>query len=922
VKRRSVGLPITAIAVALVATSATAADKVDFVRDVQPLFKAHCSSCHGEKQLSGLRLDAKAAAFKGGESNGVVIVPGKAKESVLIRLVRGDDKDQRMPPEGDPLTAAQVDLLIRWIDEGANWPDGVDTVENRLDHWSFQPLRQFPSGLDADHFIRAELQKSGLALSTPADRRTLIRRLSLVLHGLAPTPEEVDAFAADPDPAAFEKLVDRLLASPRYGERWARHWLDVIAFGETHGFEVNTPRENAWPYRDYVIQAFNADTPYPRFIKEQLAGDALGVDAATGFIVAAAALLPGQTGKDEESILKARQDELNDMVAGAGGAFLGLTLHCARCHDHKFDPVTQVDYYSLQAIFAGVRHGERPLSTQASEEQIRERNQLNERQAWLAHELAILEPLSQLGESPALRTSVSARRNVEHVAPVETHKVRFTVLATIDGNRHEPCIDELEIFSTDGRNVALASAGAKPEASGSYDNPKHRLKHINDGRYGNDRSWISSQRGGGWVSIEFAKPETIDSIVWGRDRNEKYADRLPLDYRLEAQMTDGSWRMIAGGADRAAPGKPAEVSARRERQSDDDRARATRLQSELNEIERRLPALSEEQVVYAGRFEPAATSYRLHRGEAMQKREPVPPAAVQAITPALSLSNETPEQARRLAFADWLGDPQNPLVARVLVNRLWQHHFGEGLVSTPNDFGRNGAKPSHPELLDWLAGEFIRSGWSIKHMQKLIVMSACWQQSSQPTADGLAKDAQSRLLWRFPPRRLEGETLRDNMLAAAGSLDLRMGGPGFSVFAANSNYVRLYNPKKDYGPAEWRRAIYMTKVRVAQDATFGAFDCPDAGQPQPKRPRSTTPLQALNLFNAPFVLQQADILAQRIQREAGDARANQVRQAFRLVVQRDPDAEESRACEALAREHGLTALCRALLNSNEFLFLP
>ncbi|HVJ87393.1 MAG TPA: DUF1549 domain-containing protein, partial [Caulifigura sp.] len=405
-KRRSVGLPITAIAVALVATSATAADKVDFVRDVQPLFKAHCSSCHGEKQLSGLRLDAKAAAFKGGESNGVVIVPGKAKESVLIRLVRGDDKDQRMPPEGDPLTAAQVDLLIRWIDEGANWPDGVDTVENRLDHWSFQPLRQFPSGLDADHFIRAELQKSGLALSTPADRRTLIRRLSLVLHGLAPTPEEVDAFAADPDPAAFEKLVDRLLASPRYGERWARHWLDVIAFGETHGFEVNTPRENAWPYRDYVIQAFNADTPYPRFIKEQLAGDALGVDAATGFIVAAAALLPGQTGKDEESILKARQDELNDMVAGAGGAFLGLTLHCARCHDHKFDPVTQVDYYSLQAIFAGVRHGERPLSTQASEEQIRERNQLNERQAWLAHELAILEPLSQLGESPALRTSV------------------------------------------------------------------------------------------------------------------------------------------------------------------------------------------------------------------------------------------------------------------------------------------------------------------------------------------------------------------------------------------------------------------------------------------------------------------------------------------------------------------------------------
>jgi hypothetical protein len=258
----------------------------------------------------------------------------------------------------------------------------------------------------------------------------------------------------------------------------------------------------------------------------------------------------------------------------------------------------------------------------------------------------------------------------------------------------------------------------------------------------------------------------------------------------------------------------------------------------------------------------------------------------------------------------------------VLVNRLWQHHFGEGLVSTPNDFGRNGARPSHPELLDWLAGEFIRSGWSIKHLQKLIVMSDCWQQSSSPNANGLAKDAQSRLLWRYPPRRLESEVLRDNMLAVAGTLDSRMGGPGFSVFAPNSNYVRVYNPKVEYGPGEWRRAIYMTKVRVAQDSTFGAFDCPDAGQPQPKRPRSTTPLQALNLLNSSFVLQQSDFFARRIQSDVGDDAVRQVRRAFRLTVQRDPDAREASVSETLVREHGLAALCRALLNSNEFLFVP
>jgi hypothetical protein len=296
---------------------------------------------------------------------------------------------------------------------------------------------------------------------------------------------------------------------------------------------------------------------------------------------------------------------------------------------------------------------------------------------------------------------------------------------------------------------------------------------------------------------------------------------------------------------------------------------------------------------------------------------------VTAIGLALQLPPETPERERRLAFARWLGDRHNPLPARVLVNRIWQHQFGEGIVSTPNDFGRNGARPSHPELLDWLAAEFMDHGWSIKYLQRLIVTSATWRQNSAPVPAALQKDAATRLLWRFPPRRLEAEAIRDDMLAVSGVLDLRMGGPGYSAFAPNFNYVRVYDPKPEYGPADWRRMVYQTKVRMAQDSTFGAFDCPDAGQSSPHRARSTTPLQALNLFNSGFVNQQAEILAARLRREAGEGSLDaQIKRGFELTVLRDPAPDETRVCSQLATEFGLPVLCRVLLNANEFLFIP
>ncbi|HEX8202306.1 MAG TPA: DUF1549 domain-containing protein, partial [Isosphaeraceae bacterium] len=351
---------------------------VDFVRDVRPILRRHCYACHGpNKRRSGLRLDVKAGAFAEGAS-GPAIVPGAAADSPLIWFVSGEDERLVMPPKGDRLSAAEVGTLISWIDQGASWPDGLDggTPEDPRDHWSFRPRTspEPPAPADGnwprngiDRFILRRLEDEGLRPAPEADRAAWLRRASFDLTGLPPTPERVAAFVADPRPDAHERILDELLASPRYGERWAQHWLDVVRYADTHGFEVNTERPNAWPYRDYVIRAFNADTPYDRFVREQVAGDALGRDEATGFLVTASVLLPGQIGKDAPSMRRARQDALDEIVTNTGLTFLGLSLGCARCHDHKFDPVSQGDYYAMQAFFAGVEYGERPLRTPEAE---------------------------------------------------------------------------------------------------------------------------------------------------------------------------------------------------------------------------------------------------------------------------------------------------------------------------------------------------------------------------------------------------------------------------------------------------------------------------------------------------------------------------------------------------------------------------
>ncbi len=922
---------------------------IDFARDIQPILAQSCYECHGaERQESNYRLDTRDTALGIADFGDPPIVRGDSAASPLIQFVARVAPDEIvMPPDGEgtPLTNEQVSLLRAWIDQGVKWPEelaGPAETSLTTDHWSFQPLRQPPLPAinddwiinPVDAFVLARLQGSGLPPSPPSDRRQLIRRLYLVMLGLPPAAEEIERFITDDLPAAYERLVDRVLNDPHYGERWGRHWLDVVRFGESDGFETNHERPNAFPYRDYVIAALNEDKPYDRFVFEQIAGDAAGQDAATGFLVGGAYDIVKSP--DINLTLAQRQDELADMVNTTGTAFLGLTVGCARCHSHKFDPIPQKDFYSMQAVFAGVQHGERELRTPANEPARKTIEALRDTLAEREQELAALRELAKVHstEPPDLRPPVQVKVNVEQFPPTEARFVRFSIHATNNGS--EPCIDELEVYAAreeparEGNeasaenfvDAAVTTRDAVITASGTLPGFEiHKLEHINDGRYGNSFSWISDTPGSGWVQIELAEPVLIERVVWGRDREELYRDRLAVDYTVEVATELGRWRTVANSEDRQPyDGQdPPDGFIARLPAGEAQRARGVfdatvRLRQRIDELTR-----SHAQV-YAGRFAQPGTTHRLYRGDPMAKREPVAPDAL-SVTGSLQLPLDAEEERRRIALGNWIASADNPLTARVAANRLWHYHFGTGIVSTPSDFGAMGTPPSHPELLDWLATELIRSGWSLKHIHRLILCSNTFRQASAPREVGLTADAGCRLLWRFPPRRLEAEAIRDCVLWAAGTLNEAGGGRGFMLFDVNKETVHHYFPKETLTPAEWRRMVYMTKIRQEQDAVFGAFDCPDGGQVIPQRSRSTTPLQALNLLNSDFAMEQAEFFARRLQREAGAAPEDQVQRAFVVVYGRPARAAELTDSVAFVRKFGLPAMCRALLNSNEFLFI-
>ncbi len=1063
-------LVVSVLVVLTLATDTTLA--VDFQSEIEPILRTHCIDCHGpDEQNSQLRLDRLASMLAGGDSGEPAIVRGNPAASHLLRLIKREEAGREMPPD-EALSETNIQLIEKWIAEGAPTPDsyGPATAAVELDHWSFQPIQRPAKSDSIDGFIQAKLREHGLQPSDEADRRVLIRRLYLVMLGIPPSPDEVEQFVNDDRDDAWTRIVEQILASPHYGQRWASHWLDLVRFGETDGFETNRERPNAWPYRDWVIESFNQDKPYDQFVREQLAGDALGVDIGTSFLVAG----PRDIVKGQDPLLGQvqRMNELDDMINTTGTAFLGLTTGCARCHNHKFDPISQRDYYSLQAIFAGVNHGDRSLPiSRETKEQIESLDQeiselqrklerfrrvetiaskaLDESAATFAFEPAgtgtkanvdedpgfggkqytwwqlrphqdhvtyrpklrgryrvwlswgagfathcsdaryvirskdgeqeiaqvnqqlpatggdeiprvprwsgffdagvhALEPDDELvlvggahGTAltadavvfqpeqaceridrcppPTRRDAVVPTINVEQFPPREVQFVRFIIERT---NGAQACIDELEIFS-EGKNVALAETGAKATSSGDFQHPLHKLAHINDGQYGNPRSWIVDSNQGGWVQIELPKPTTIDQIAWGRDRLKEYNDRLAIEYRIETALRPNEWESLVSSADRRPYG---ETKIETELysfdglpQSDADQGR--QWLEEWKSARDRKRELEQSTPVYAGIFSQPGPTHRLYRGEPNAKREPVGPDTIRAFD-SLDLANDAPEQQRRLALANWIASSDNPLTARVIVNRLWQFHFGVGLVDTPSDFGTNGVPPTHPQLLDWLASELIDNGWSLKHVHRLILHSQTWRQSGQPRPDAMRVDASSRLWWRFPPRRAEAEVLRDSILSVAGTLEAdRSGGPGFSAFEVQMENVRHYHPKQDFGPEDWRRMVYMTKVRQEKDQVFGVFDCPDASMVVPKRSRSTTPLQALNLLNSRFVLQQAEMFADRLRGES-DTVNEQIRRAWELCFSRPPTEAELADSEAFIDQQGLAAFTRALLNANEFLFIP
>jgi hypothetical protein len=599
-------------------------------------------------------------------------------------------------------------------------------------------------------------------------------------------------------------------------------------------------------------------------------------------------------------------------------------MGCARCHNHKFDPILQKDYYAMQAVFAGVNHGERALREKTAAAAGKELASLKSDETAKNAQLdALRKKAAAAGNATAptapgkLRPPVNARLNEETFPPTEAVAVKFTILAT---NNAEPCIDELEIYDASGRNVALAGGGAIASASGTLPGHAiHKLEHINDGKTGNEHSWISNTMGQGWVQIGFPAKARIQRIVWSRDRDVRFADRVPTQYRIEVAAESGKWTTVASSEDRQpfnAKGDPGDFFAKLPAS---EAAAARQLQADLAALKTRIDKFSEN--AWVGNFSSAPErTYRLYRGEPMQKREVVAPDAL-TVTGTLGLAVDEPDQQRRVRLADWIASPQNPLTARVLVNRLWHYTFGNGIVDTPSDFGANGSRPTHPELLNWLADEFVKGGWSIKHIQRLILMSATFRQSSAPRADAAALDADGRLLWRYTPRRLEAEAIRDSMLAVSGALDLKMGGPGFYLMDVVTENVMHYFPKEKYTPAEYRRMVYLFRIRAAQDGVFGSFDCPDGGSVMAKRSRSNTPLQALNLFNSSFITQQSDLLAKRLRTEAGEAPDAQAAFAFRLFYARPPDAYEQRSSAEMIRTHGLQSFARALYNTSEFLFV-
>jgi hypothetical protein len=940
------------------------------------------------------------------------MVPGNPDESILVDYVTGTDPE--MPKNGDPLPVEEVMALRAWIRAGAPWPDGK-VLEDRhvpdAQWWSFRPLVRpavppsaSPHAIIAnpiDAFVVAKLQEKGLPQSPSADRRTLIRRLSFDLIGLPPSPQEIEAFVDDPDPdhIAYCRVVDRLLESPRYGERWARHWLDIVHYGESHGYDKDKPRPNAWPYRDYVIRAFNDDKPYRQFIEEQLAGDVVypgSVDGieALGFIAAGPWDFIGHAEVPEIKIdgKVARHLDRDDMVATAMGTFTSLTVSCAQCHNHKFDPISQRDYYQMQAVFAAVDRSdmsydrdpaiaaERVALEKRSLELLQQQKEVHDRiLALVGGELVPLDQriadatvalnrseLPEFGYHSGIETRddvikwvqvdlgdsqqisaleyVACRDTFNNIGPGFGFPIRFKIEASDDSEFKNEVVTLVDQTSADFPNPGVA-----PQRLEGISNAGHEVR----ARYVRFTATKLANRLPDDFIFALAELAVYSSDGSNRTRGAAVSalDSIEAAPRWQrSNLVDGYFY----GRPPAGPDELDELQNLREmlvrsRVDSETLAYRDRIKAEIVEVVAARNALPAPQAVYAGRVHTGSGAftgtggnggkprpiYILDRGNVTQPKDEVSPGALTCLSQLsgwFDLPKEHSEGDRRAALARWISDDRNPLTWRSIVNRVWQYHFGKGLVDTPNDLGRMGAEPTHPELLDWLAVDFRDGGQSLKKLHKLMVMSHTYRQRSsvaQRAFDGddsrspQSIDADNRFLWRANRRRLEAEAVRDVVLHVSGRLDLRMGGPSFQDFVVQHPE---HSPHYEYhlhdpgDPQTHRRSVYRFLVRSQPQPFMTTLDCADPSMRVDKRNESLSPLQALALLNNGMMVAMSKHCAERLEGEES-VRSDQIEKLFDRSLGRKPTPEERAALEVYIENHGLANACRLVFNLNEFTFV-
>ena len=865
------------------------------------------------------------------------------------------------------------------------------------EHWAWQPIRSSSNhgklakaesgGNPIDGFLQQRLAALNLTMSPEADRRTLIRRLTFDLHGLPPSPEQVDAFINDNDPKAYENLVDRSLESPHYGERWARHWLDIAHYADTHGFERDQRRDNAWRYRDWVIRALNADQPYDEFLRDQIAGDILRPDdpnavIATGFLAAGPWDFVGQAETKSEVLKRAaRADDLDDIVTQVMTAACGVTINCARCHDHKLDPISQKEYYALWAVFAGVKRGERDVSATEIQELAKQKQRIQAELQNLRDELARrsgryvhladivgggngrgtgtrdagIDPITGKPKTPkrgfleGAKTNTFAKSSVPFVDGVvipdaseegtqisstglRVHDVPKTSGQVWDAIRYGPVNSQFSTklgdvdYNSDGHsllslhaNVAITFDLTALRESGI---PADLRLTATAGYFGQTPEDGASFA----VYVDGQLMQTRKNL--GRDDGGVAVDvSIPTDARfLTLMATDGGNGI---GHDQICFADPWLIAAKPAQLSDVDQAEIVRLQMRVKEFEQALASVPAPSKVYSILTEATVPIIKvLERGDPEQPTEIVTPAAlscVSSLKPELG-SVECTDKERRIAFAQWVTSPENPLTRRVIVNRLWHYHFGTGLVDTPSDFGLGGGLPSHPELLDWLADELLVERWSLKSLHRLICTSAAYRQQSNPdlrenVERGRNVDSNNRLLWRMNPRRLDAESVRDAVLTVSGQLNRQMFGPGYRDFEYQEEYAPVYRYITPDSPELWRRSIYRFAVRTTTHQFLTTLDCPSPANLVPARNVTTTALQSLTLLNNDFMLKQSGYFADRVQKERPDDSSLQIDRAFQLAFGRNPTAPEAAEANRLVKARGLMQFCRMLVNANEFVFV-